>query len=144
MQKGDVVIYVKPITTVELHPEAENPNDRKVYGMAVEEHHALVTAMNGLNEGHISLAYVDPNGEERDNVVRVFDIPHESHPSKDEINPDLPRVAVNCWRRLDQESSNSPAVIETKHYEDGVSATGVAPLPDHSPDGAPEVVPPPA
>lgn len=28
--------------------------------------------------------------------------------------------------------------VETVHYEDGVSATGVAPLPEHSPDGAPK------
>lgn len=30
-------------------------------------------------------------------------------------------------------------VIETKHYADGSSATGVAPLPDHSPSGSPTV-----
>lgn len=29
--------------------------------------------------------------------------------------------------------------VETVHYEDGASATGVAPMPDHSPDGAPAV-----
>lgn len=29
--------------------------------------------------------------------------------------------------------------VETVHYEDGMSATGVAPLPDQSPDGAPSV-----
>lgn len=28
---------------------------------------------------------------------------------------------------------------ETVHYEDGVSATGAAPLPDHSPEGATKV-----
>ncbi len=35
---------------------------------------------------------------------------------------------------------NSDAVFETKTYTDGSSATGVAPLPDHSPDGATEDV----
>lgn len=30
-------------------------------------------------------------------------------------------------------------MIETRNYADGTSATGTAPLPDHSPAGAPEV-----
>lgn len=32
-----------------------------------------------------------------------------------------------------------PTSTETKHYADGSSATGPAPLPDHSPEGAPSV-----
>jgi hypothetical protein len=34
------------------------------------------------------------------------------------------------------------AEVETKNYEDGSSATGVAPLPDVSPEGAPAVTEP--
>lgn len=36
-------------------------------------------------------------------------------------------------------TDNTDLAFETKHYEDGTSATGVAPLPETSPSGAPVV-----
>ncbi len=36
-------------------------------------------------------------------------------------------------------ATDAPIVVETKTYADGSSATGVAPLPDESPNGAPVV-----
>ncbi len=58
--------------------------------------------------------------------------------------------AAEELRRLvnvDAEAINNPPAtiadvlheIETVHYADGSSATGVAPMPDHSPEGAPAV-----
>jgi hypothetical protein len=41
-----------------------------------------------------------------------------------------PELAVASPKRSD---------VETKHYADGVSATGTVPLPDKSPAGAPEI-----
>jgi hypothetical protein len=37
------------------------------------------------------------------------------------------------------DGNTANVTVETKDYTDGSSATGVAPLPDHSPEGAPEV-----
>ena len=41
--------------------------------------------------------------------------------------------------QLKAQVESTPPATETKHYADGSSATGPAPLPDHSPEGAPEV-----
>ena len=141
------------------------------------EHTALLVAKDQRHEGFVSLVYI--NGEV---AQRLDSVVHESDPSKDEANPDLKRVALNCWKEaatpplamgvgtsstgelpaagifkvptaadLDAyadeqkakeaaiEAAAHPPTTETKHYADGSSATGPGPLPDHSPEGAPEV-----
>jgi hypothetical protein len=62
------------------------------------EHAALVTAVNGLNDGYVSLVYVDAKADETDNVIKEIDVAHASDPSKDESNPDLPRYVLNAWK----------------------------------------------
>lgn len=207
------------------------------------EHTALLVAKDQRHEGFVSLVYI--NGEV---AQRLDSVAHESDPSKDEANPDLKRVALNCWKEADEvdgalvdraaadyraelqayseasekhtadleayakgfadlkaenddlkvrladvqeklsaieattpplamgvgtsstgelpaagifkvptaadldayadeqkakeaaiEAAAHPPTTETKHYADGSSATGPGPLPDHSPEGAPEV-----
>jgi hypothetical protein len=65
---------------------------------AGREHEALVTAMNGMHDGFVSLIYIDPRAPEAENVRKVFDVAHVSHPSKDESNPNLPRYVINAWK----------------------------------------------
>lgn len=88
-----------------------------------KEHVLLVTAINGLNEGFISGVYVDASAPENDNVRKVFDVPHMSHPSRQEVrttpvsdparaavgevevegNIDLPSYPLNCWKELGEQ-----------------------------------------
>jgi hypothetical protein len=75
------------------------------------EHAALVTAMNGMHEGFVSLIYIDPQAPESENVKKLFDVAHASHPSKDESNPDLPRYVVNAWK----EPGESHLVLPSDH-----------------------------
>ena|SRR5713226_9058065 len=73
------------------------------------EHKALVTAINGMHEGFVSLAYVDAAAPERENVKRLTDVPHMSDPSVAESNPALPRYAVHAWKELSEEHRALPA-----------------------------------
>lgn len=59
---------------------------------------ALVFNLNPFHEGMVSVAYVDDKEPPTAAVKQAFDIVHESHESKDENNPDLPRIALNCWK----------------------------------------------
>jgi hypothetical protein len=77
MNKADAVIYI----------------DSKS-----REHLALVTAVNAFNPDHLSLAYIDLAAEERENVVQVADVPYMEDASKQETNPDLPTIHLNCWK----------------------------------------------
>lgn len=57
------------------------------------EHTALLVAKDQRHEGFVSLVYINGGVAQRlDSVV------HESDPSKDEANPDLKRIALNCWK----------------------------------------------
>ena len=61
------------------------------------EHKALVTAINGLNPRHLSLVYIDPKADERENVKQVYDVQY-LHDQFEENNPDLPKIHLNCWK----------------------------------------------
>jgi hypothetical protein len=74
-----------------------------------KEHTFLVTALNGLNEGFISGVYVDMTAPEPDNLKSVYDIPHMSHESRQETNPDLPRYVVHCWKEKGESHLALPA-----------------------------------
>jgi hypothetical protein len=92
------------------------------------EHEALVTALNGLHEGYLSLVYIDDKAEEADNVKKVFDIPHLSDDSRQETrevamsdqaqnrgltvlegNLHLPTYHVNCWKEVGEAHKPFPA-----------------------------------
>ncbi len=85
------------------------------------EHEALVFAVNPLNEGYLSLVYVDPSKPDADNVVKVFDVRHMSSISEfrtvkyssgqdaEEGNPDLPTYHLNCWKNLFEHSKALPS-----------------------------------
>jgi hypothetical protein len=62
------------------------------------EHEALVTAVNGMNLGFVTLVHVDINSPEADNIRKIFDVAHVSHESKQEPNPSLPSYDVNAWK----------------------------------------------
>jgi hypothetical protein len=51
------------------------------------EHEALVTALNGMHDGFVSLIFIDPQAPEAENVKKVYDVAHASHPSKDSQTP---------------------------------------------------------
>jgi len=72
-----------------------------------QEHEALVFAVNPLNDGYISLVYVDESRPEHDNLVKVHDVRH-----MDEIkepNPELPTYHLNCWKKFFEDSRPLPA-----------------------------------
>src|SRR5258708_2303683 len=147
-----------------------------------KEHYALVTAINQLHPGYVTLVYVDEDAPEPNNLKTVYDVAHLSAKGG-EPNPGLPSYDVHGWKEVDEEHKAPPSdhpafdhphklpefdqdgaripisrpeyeaevaahqastslpggevsdlVIETKTYTDGSSATGVAPLPDQSPE----------
>ena len=59
------------------------------------EHNALLIEEDQRHAGFVSLVYLN-----RGIAQRMVGVAHESHESKDESNPDLPRVALNCWREV--------------------------------------------
>ena len=126
MEKGHSIIYVDP------------------FG---KEHDALVVALNGLNEGFISIVYVDNDAPEADNVRRVYDIPHISEPSKGEINPSLPTFHVNAWKEYFEEHNPLPidhpandhpfaSQIDRMHEQLGIQRDPVTPAERPSFDAA--------
>lgn len=74
-----------------------------------KEHDALVTALNGLNAGYVSLVYVDMAAPEADNVKKLFDVAHMSDASKAETNANLPAYQLNCWKEVGEAHSAPPA-----------------------------------
>lgn len=97
MKKGTTVIYVDP---------------------AGKEHEALVKALNGLNEGFITVTYIDVDAPEAENLKTVFDIAHMSHSSKDESNPGLPRTVLNAWREKESDGLPSAADLDAAAAEE--------------------------
>lgn len=90
-------------------------------------HNALVVAANGLNPGYLTLVYIDPKADERENVKQAFDVPHMDDNSRQEVrtvqdptqpwnpkallqegNPDLPTIHLNCWK-MQWEAHEAPA-----------------------------------
>lgn len=51
-----------------------------------------------------TLVYLDGSNE----AVTVFDVPHITHPSRQEANPALPNYPVNAWKRIDEEHKALP------------------------------------
>lgn len=105
MHKGTAVIYVDGLG---------------------REHEALVTAINGLHPSNVSMVYVDPKAEERDNLVRVYDVAHKDDETKQDVrevrangpnapsptvidgNAGLPHYDVHCWKEYDEEHKPLP------------------------------------
>jgi hypothetical protein len=71
------------------------------------EHEALVTAVNGLHPGLVTLVFVDVNAPEPENVKKIFDVAHMSQIT--EPNPDLPNYQVNCWKEFYENHRALPA-----------------------------------
>jgi len=72
-----------------------------------KEHDAIVTAVNVMNPGFLSLAFVDANAEERDNVVHKYDVPHRAIAPREQ-NPNLPQYDVNCWKDVEEPHAKLP------------------------------------
>lgn len=73
-----------------------------------KEHSALVTAINGLHPGYVTLVYVDESAPDADNLKKVYDIPHmELKPA--ESNSSLPSYDFNCWKEVDEEHKALPS-----------------------------------
>ena len=89
---------------------------------------------------------------------RVLDVPHEADVEGapffyEDVDSGMEAFATRMYAALDERSKQLRAAqvelaevklkyasvppTETKRYADGSSATGPAPLPDHSPEGAP-------
>jgi hypothetical protein len=82
-----------------------NINDVVVYIDAKGvPHNALVKALNQLHEGFISVGYQDNEGR----TVDVNDVPHMSHESRQELNPDLPTFHINCCKYADEDHNRAP------------------------------------
>lgn len=69
-----------------------------------EEHNALVTDVNQLHPDFVSISYMDASGRHE-----VYDIPHMSHPSKQEPNPNLPTFHLHCYREVSEKQTPIPA-----------------------------------
>ena len=63
-----------------------------------KEHAGLVTALNPLNEGYLTLIYIDPHAPESGNVKKLFDVRHISKVA--ETNPALPTYHINAWKEV--------------------------------------------
>lgn len=72
-----------------------------------QPHEALVTAVNPLNPGYLSLVYVDESRPDADNVVKLGDVRHLDTIS--EPNPALPTYHLNCWKECCTPSNSLPA-----------------------------------
>ena len=72
-----------------------------------KEHSALVTAMNPLNEGFVTLIYIDPHAPEGDNVRKLFDVRHISKVR--ETNPALPTYHLNAWKEPGESHTALPS-----------------------------------
>jgi hypothetical protein len=87
-----------------------NKNEPVIYIDAKgSEHLALVTAVNPFTLGRVSLVYVDVTADERENLVQLSDVAHMDDSSKQENNPDLPTIHLNCWKEYGDRHS-APAV----------------------------------
>src|SRR5579872_457339 len=47
----------------------------------------------------VTLSYVPPG---RAAAITVVDVVHHLHPSKDEPNPNLPRIVLHAWKHMDE------------------------------------------
>src|SRR4029077_20927885 len=62
---------------------------------------------NPLNEGFLSLIYIDPHAPEGDNVKKLFDVRHIS--KVQETNPALPTYHLNAWKEVDESHTALPS-----------------------------------
>ena len=120
MRKGQTVIYIDGLG---------------------KQHEALVTAINPMHEGVISMIYVDEKAAERENVKQVFDVVHVSHPSRQEVrevpfsdqanwrgktvlegNLALPTFHVNCWMKVGDSVDVTPIPADHPQFDTKYSA----------------------
>lgn len=99
-----------------------------------QEHEALVFAVNPLNEGFVSLVYVDESKPEADNVVKLIDVRHMATISEarlvesdemdystgkeklvEEGNKHLPTYHLNCWK--EPYESHNPLPVDHPAYD---------------------------
>lgn len=82
-----------------------NINDVVVYlDTKGVEHNGLVKDVNQLHDGYLSLSYQDVEGRSID----VYDVPHFTHPSREETNPDLPTFHLHCWKNRGEDHTPIP------------------------------------
>lgn len=71
------------------------------------EHKALVTAVNPLNPGYITLVIVDDKADEASNVKKLYDVRHMDEIA--EQNPALPTYQLHCWKEVGDVHNAPPA-----------------------------------
>lgn len=57
---------------------------------------ATVISVSPLHPEFPTLGYFDRSGHPH----KAFDVPHMSHQSRQETNPDLPTYHINCWKNF--------------------------------------------
>jgi hypothetical protein len=62
------------------------------------EHDALVFAVNPRDSQLASLVIIDVNAPENANTQLLYDIPHASHDTRQESNPELPVYTLHAWK----------------------------------------------
>lgn len=73
-----------------------------------KEHDAIVRAVNNTYPGYVDLVYVDLDALDSDNLKTLYSIAHMSDESKQETNPALPTIHLNCWKEF-YEQHTAPA-----------------------------------
>lgn len=89
MQKSKFILYVDP---------------------QGKEHHALVTAINGLHPNYASLIYIDSKAPENANLKQVFDVVGKN-----------PLVDVNYWSEIGEGTAETIKDKMIKDMNDGIT-----------------------
>jgi hypothetical protein len=112
MQKARMVIYIDAnskehealVSAAKRHSSYRDRNGDK---------HELFTPLTHLETGAddcvVSGLYINPELAEADSVVRFYDVPHFTDPSRVEPNPALPSYQLNCWKDFYEEHTALPA-----------------------------------
>lgn len=100
---------------------------------------ALILANNARSAENLSLTLTVRDLQAKQDAAK------EAEADKKESDPELTVEDVEKLKQLSGTGGlaaqpGGDVMHETKHYADGSSATGPAPLPDHSPEGAPEIL----
>ena len=108
-------------------------SDAKVHVAAHPSGHANKTAVNESNPIFGRPADVIPT---EPSIEQAAIVQSEKHPRETVVSPLInEEIAADSGATpLPENGGATELVIETKEYADGSSATGVAPLPDLSPD----------
>lgn len=125
-------LYQAVESLVTAHTSLDRRESADAIALALAGHPreaAIKLLLDGLCAGSHNLAGRLAAAAEIKELVHKYDAPEP--------------VAVGPVSAEGTAGTTEPLTIETVHYADGSSATGVAPLPDHSPEGAPAIEAPP-